>query len=57
MAYVCARAGFRDAELLEMAAYWHLRNPAIAWQYREAWAIRCVEGKEVDVGEDTDNQT
>lgn len=45
-----ARADFTDEELLLWAVHWHCRDPEIAWQFREAWAIRCVEGKEVDVG-------
>ena len=57
MAYAIARAGFSDDELLRFARRWHYTDTVIAWRYREAWAIRCVEGKEVDVGEDTDNQT
>ena len=57
MAYAIARADFSDDSLLGFALRWHHTDPVIAWQYREAWAIRCVEGKEVDVGEDTDNQT
>lgn len=48
MAYVKARADFTDAELLFRALAWHNVNEQLAWQYREAWAIRCVEGKEVE---------
>ena len=51
MAYAIARAGFSDDELLRFARRWHHTDPVIAWQYREAWAIRCVEGKE---GEDVE---
>lgn len=47
MAYVKARADFTDAELLFRAHAWHTVNEQLAWQYREAWAIRCVEGKEM----------
>lgn len=50
MAYAIARADFSDDELLRFARRWHYTDPVIAWRYREAWAIRCVEGKEVDVG-------
>ena len=46
MAYVRARADYDDQELLEFATRWHCADPEIAWQFREAWAIRCVEGKE-----------
>lgn len=51
MAVVRARAGFTDSELLDEAQRWHMVDPRIAWEYREAWAIRCVDGKEEDVGE------
>ena len=51
MALVRARAAFTDAELLDEAARWHMVDPRIAWEYREAWAIRCVEGKEEYGGE------
>ena len=57
MASVRARAWYTDEELLEMAALWHARDPRIAWQWREAWAIRCVDGKEEDVGEAGEGQT
>lgn len=46
MAYVRARADYTDMELLDMAILWHTSEPVFAWQFREAWAIRCVEGKE-----------
>lgn len=48
MAHVRARADYSDRELLEQAVRWHCVDPVIAWQFREAWAIRCIEGKEVD---------
>lgn len=44
MAYVKARADYTDQELLWQAVRWHCRDADVAWQYREAWAIRCVEG-------------
>lgn len=47
MAYVKAYADYTDNELLDFAVRWHCRDHEIAWQYREAWAIRCVEGKDV----------
>lgn len=47
MAYVKAYADYTDDELLEKADYWCCRNPELAWEWREAWAIRCVEGKHV----------
>lgn len=50
MASVRARAWYTDEELLDLAVLWHSRDPRIAWQWREAWAIRCVDGKEEDVG-------
>ena len=46
MARVRAEADYTDRELLEQAVRWHTVDPGIAWQFREAWAIRCVEGKE-----------
>lgn len=50
MAQVRARADYTDRELLEQAVRWHCVDPVIAWQFREAWAIRCIEGKEVEDG-------
>lgn len=47
MAYARARADYTDMELLDMAILWHTSEPVLAWQFREAWAIRCVEGKEM----------
>lgn len=47
---IALRSGYTDDELLEQAVRWHCVNPRLAWQYREAWAIRCVEGKEVGGG-------
>lgn len=53
MAYVIAhRSDYTDSELLKIADEWRFVNPELAWQWREARAIRCVEGKEVDVGAD-----
>lgn len=46
MARVRARAAYTDDELLVYALKWHLADPWLAWQFREAWAIRCIEGKE-----------
>ena len=45
MARVRAEADYTDRELLEQAVRWHCADPVIAWQFREAWAIRCVDGK------------
>ena len=45
MAYEKASADYTDEELLVCARKWHCRDGEIAWQFREAWAIRCIEGK------------
>lgn len=50
MAYAIARADYTDTELVDRAVEWRWANPGIAWQYREAWAIRCVGGKEGEGG-------
>ena len=51
MALARARADYTDEELLDEAQRWHCVDARIAWEFREAWAIRCVEGKEEYGGE------
>lgn len=56
MASARARSGYTDSELLEAAAALAGRREySLADEWRQAWAIRCVDwpnetGREVDVG-------
>lgn len=50
MAYVKASADYTDQELLWQAVRWHCRDADVSWQYREAWAIRCVERVREETG-------
>lgn len=45
-AYLIAwRTDFTGDEILDRAVYWAAYDAVRAWVWREAWAIRCVEGR------------
>lgn len=44
-AHARAAADYTDTELLRFARKYHCTDPVLAWQFREAWAIRCVNGR------------